>query len=320
LLGAAGKMMGVENRVGRKEQSTSIRDRLFFRRHTKRRRRRSAGGWNWIGALKLILVIGVLVGTGGALRYAEGYVEAQAPQGPVPLLLVDVPGWVDWDLKARVAAVAGGSEFPVRPETAETLARNLAPMAWLDDVQVRVTRDAVRVHARWRKPVALLERGPTKFYVDPDLVVLDYMPMSHLPIVKVDGVAMALAPAPGQVFDRDDLAAAVVLIDLLQRMDAEVVPDKPLLDQLASIDVSNYRGRRSRHRPHLVLYAKDGTQIIWGAEFGEWGKHLEATDEQKLAKLYTHYEEFGFAGGPARYINLCDPQDRVPQPIDKYRR
>jgi hypothetical protein len=273
-----------------------------------------------VGLLKVVLVIALLVGTGGALRYAETYVDAQAPHGLVPLLLVDVPGWVNWDLKARVVAVAGGSEFPVREETAETLARNLAPMAWLDEVQVRVTHEAVRVDARWRKPVALLERGPVKFYVDPNLVVLDYMQMSHLPIVQVEGVAMALAPAPGEVFDRDDLAAAVVLIDLLQRMDAEVVPDKPLLDQIASIDVTNYRGRRNRHRPHLVLYADDGTQIIWGAEFGEWGKHLEATDEQKLAKLYTHYTEYGFAGGPARYINLCDPQDKVPQPIDKYRR
>ena len=35
------------------------------------------------------------------------------------------------------------------------------------------------------RPVVLIERGPSKFYVDLDLVVLDHMPMPHLPIVEI---------------------------------------------------------------------------------------------------------------------------------------
>jgi len=48
---------------------------------------------------------------------------------------------------------------------------------------------------------------------------------------------------------------------------------------------------------------------------------MEAKDEEKLAKLYTHYQEFGSLGaeGKVKYINLRSPQDRVYQPIDKYR-
>jgi hypothetical protein len=49
-----------------------------------------------------------------------------------------------------------------------------------------------------------------------------------------------------------------------------------------------------------------------------WGQHLEATDEDKLAKLYGYYKEYGSLMGRAKYINLRDPQDKIPLPIDKY--
>lgn len=261
----------------------------------------------------------VLVTAGAFLRYAEGYVSSVKPTEEGSLVLVGVPAWVNWDLKARVVAAAGGDRFPIKEETAEVVARNLARMSWLDDVEVHVRYDAVYVGARWRKPVALIERGPSKFYVDADLIVLDYMPMVHLPIVQVKGVSQGLPPSPGAVFDRNDLAAAVKLIILLNRMDAEVAPKNPLLEQIACVDVTNYKGKRNHRDPHIVLNSKDGTLIYWGAEIGEWARHFEAKDEQKLAKLYTYYKEFGSLSAGVKYINLYDPQDKVPQPIDKYR-
>jgi hypothetical protein len=267
----------------------------------------------------VVAVVGILAGTGVFLRFAEGYVVSETAGREGSLVLVDVPRWVNWDLKARVVAVAGGARFPLRDETADVVARNLTPMAWLDDVSVQVTHDEVRVKARWRRPLVLIDRGSAKLYVDADLVVLDYMPMAHLPIVEVKGLAMGLNPSPGQVFDRDDLAAAVALVLLLQCMDAEITPDNPLLEHIASIDVSNYQGQKRPREPHLVFYTQDGTQIIWGAEIGQWAKCLEAKDEHKLAKLYTYYKEYGSLSAGVKYINLRDPQDKVPQPIDKYR-
>jgi hypothetical protein len=113
----------------------------------------------------------------------------------------------------------------------------------------------------------------------------------------------------------------VALALLLHRMDAEVTPKNPLLEHIANIDMRNFNGRKNPREPHIVLRSKDGTQIIWGAEIGEWTKHLEATDEQKLAKLYAYYRDYGSlsAGAKYIYINLRDPQDKVPKPIDKYR-
>ena len=49
-----------------------------------------------------------------------------------------------------------------------------------------------------------------------------------------------------------------------------------------------------------------------------WQRHLEAPDDEKLAKLYGHYKAYGSLLGGAKYINLRDPLSAVPQPIDKY--
>lgn len=307
--------------MGRRKQKVSMRERIQSWRGAKKKKRRVSRGWNWVAIAKVAAVVCLLAATGAFLRFAEGYVTSGTATKDGELILVDVPRWANWDLKARVVAVAGGDHFPLGQETAEVLARNLEPLAWLDDVKVQVMHDSVRLSARWRKPIALIDRHPTKFYVDSDLVVLDYMPMAHLPIVEIKGLALGLAPipSPGQVFDRDDLAAAVNLIKLLHRMDAEITPDNPLLEQIATIDISNFKGQKRPREPHIVLFTKDGTQVIWGAEIGEWAKYLEAKDEQKLAKLYTYYKEYGSLSAGVKYINLRDPQDKVPQPIDKYR-
>ena len=305
--------------MARKKQKVSIIQRITSIWRTKTKKQAAARKQTAVTAVKAAAVMGLLVAGGAFLRYAEGYVRTAQPTEEGALVLRDVPKWVNWDLKARIVALAGGNRFPIEEETAGVVARNLAPMSWLDDIEVEVTHDKVFVKARWRKPVALMERGPSKFYVDTGLVVLDYMPMAHLPIVEVTGVKIGLPPSPGAMFDRDDLAAAVKLIDLLSRVDADLNPKNPLLEQIADIDVSNYKGRKNHSKPHIVLHSKEGTEILWGAEIGEWAKHLEATDEQKLAKLYGYYTEFGSLSAGAKYINLHDPLDKVPQPIDKYR-
>jgi uncharacterized protein (UPF0212 family) len=196
-------------------------------------------------------------------------------------------------------------------------------MAWLHDVDVQVTHNSVRVKAQWRKPVAVIDvpEDRSKIYVDADLVVLDYLPMPDLPIVEIKGVGLNVVPRPGQPFDQPDVAAGVALVVLLHRMDAEVMPKNRLLDQIANINVHNFKGRKNAREPHLVLRSTDDTQIIWGAEIGEWTKHGEAKDDQKLAKLYGYYQDHGSlsAGAKYIYINLRDPQDKLPKPIEKYR-
>jgi hypothetical protein len=122
----------------------------------------------------------------------------------------------------------------------------------------------------------------------------------------------------GEVWAGDDLAEAIKLLELLERRDRIETSQKPLLSEISRLDVSNFEGRKNSKNPHIVLYTKDNTRIIWGAEIDKWQRHLESTDEQKIAKLYSYYKEYGTLSGQAKYINLCDPQDDIPQPIDKY--
>ncbi len=305
--------------MARKKQKISVKERMSSWWGTRTKRQAEARKQTALTAFKVVAVMCFLAAASTFLRYAEGYVRQTTPVEEGSLVLLDVPSWVNWDLKARVVAAAGGNRFPIKQATAEVVARNLASVSWLDDIEVQVTHDAVQVKALWRKPVALLERGPSKFYVDATLVVLDHMPMADLPIVKVEGPSLGLPPAPGSVFDRKDLAAAVKLIILLDRMDVEISPKNPLLEHIACIDVSNFKGNKNHREPHIVFHSKDGAEIRWGAEIGEWAKHMEARDEEKLAKLYTYYKEHGSLGAGVRYINLHDPRDKVPQPIDRYR-
>ena len=305
--------------MARRKANMSIRERITSLWKTKTKKQAAARKQTVVTAVKIAAVMGLFVAGGAFLRYAEGYVKTVTPTEEGDLVLRCVPQWANYDLKTRIVAMAGANRLPIRPDTAQTVARNLQDMAWLDDIEVEVTHDKVFVSALWRKPVALIERGPSKFYVDIDLVVLDHMPMAHLPIVEITGVRMGLPPTLGERFDRDDLAAAVKLVDLLSRVDADLDPQNPLLEQIARVDVDNYKGRKNHSEPHILLYSKDGTEILWGAEIGEWAKHLEASDEQKLGKLYGYYTRFGSLSAGAKYINLLDPLDKVPQPIDKYR-
>lgn len=245
--------------MGDKKKRVSIKERFLSWRNTRSKSRTASRRWNWVVMLKLAIVIGLLVAAGFGLRYAEGIVRGANAGAEGSLILVEVPNWANHDLKARVAAMAGGNWFPIKDDTAAVVARNLEPMVWLADVRVQITHDAVRVKARWRKPVAMIQRGSWQYYVDSDLVVLDQMPMPQLPIVEVKGLAAGLPPTPGERYDRDDLEAAVTLISLLHRADAEYAPQTPLLEQIASIDVGNYKGRRrwqpSHHPSHQGRHA-----------------------------------------------------------------
>jgi hypothetical protein len=253
----------------------------------------------------------------------EQYVKNNIPiwEKTSILKLMDVPPWVNEPLKKKIyAAAAPQGDLKPDEESARIVQNNLAEGAtWLDEVRVQTTHDSIQITGRWRRPLVLLKSSLNKFYVDSDLVVLDFVPLPNLPIVRVEGLPLIIKTPPlGRVWQRDDLAAAVAILAHLERMDKLVTPDKPLLFEIASIDVSNFKGRANSRFPHIVLYTKDNTEIIWGAEIDNWQPHLESTDEQKLAKLYEYYRKHGSLSGPVKYINLKDPQDNIPLPIDKY--
>jgi hypothetical protein len=274
--------------------------------------------------LKTLATVCVLAAAGIGFIFLEKYVKktAPVPQSPAALELVDVPVWVNEPLKEKIYAAAGAYDENLKLDetAAQSVQQNIeTQVAWLDEVKVQTTHDRLLIKARWRKPLALVKLGRHRFYVDANLVVLDFVPMPNLPLVEIKGLSAATKVSPpGEIWQCDDLAAGVTILTKLDQMDKSVTPDKPLLYEINSVDVRNFNGRKNSRSPHIILHTKDDTKIIWGAEFGTWQKYLEATDEEKLAKLYGYYKEHGSLSGGVKYINLRNPQDNIPQPVDKY--
>lgn len=313
--------------MSRPEHSKDTTQRFLLGGRSSQRRKGRRANWlapALVGLLKVTVVVCVVGGIGTGIFFLNRYVErtSLAGQADVALELKGVPDWVGDQLKEKVflAAVADGNGLTIDEQAAHRVQQNIDNLvAWLDEVKVLTLHNRLRIEGRWRKPLALVEMGRQRFYLDAEMVVLDYLPMPHLVIVKLAGApTLKDAPILGEPLQREDLAAAVAIVLQLNRMDELVAADKPLLREIDNIDVSNFAGRKGPAAPHIMLYTKDGTQIIWGAELGKWTQHLEATDQEKLAKLYGYYRQYGSLLNGARYINLRDPTDRISLPVDKY--
>ena len=246
---------------------------------------------NVIGYVKALLFVCAFALVLAGFAFLDSYVKTQTTgsSGNRTIELVgDVPNWVSEEIKNRIYA------------------------------KVQTTHKSILITGRWRKPLLLVTAEKNKFFIDADLVILDYSPIANLPVINVTGLELSqIPPTPGKVWQGDDLAAAMAVLNRLSRMDIAVSPDKPLLRQIDRIDVANFEGRKNKREPHISLYTKEGTQIIWGAELGTWQRHLESPDDDKLAKLYTYYQQYGTLSG-VKYINLRDPQQKIYLPVDKY--
>lgn len=263
----------------------------------------------------LLIAGGIAGGILLFLIFGERFLSQRLP-GSGPLVLANQPAWVSQELLEKVYHTLGAKEFPLRQESAAAVAGLLDELSWMDPIRVQIAHDSLQVQAHWHKPIALVHSGTTRFYVDANSVALEYIPLPDLPLVTIRGVRVTRVPTLGRVLEREDLKAAVDLVALLQWMDQQTVPTKPLLREIEQIDVNNFRGRSKRDRPHILLVAKDKTPIEWGAEIGTWAQFLEASDEEKLANLYTYYQERGTVQGGVKQIKLWVPRT-IPQPAQR---
>jgi len=277
------------------------------------------------GFLTALLFVCAFVLVLAGFAFLDGYVKKQTTgsSGNRTIELVgEVPNWVSEEIKNRIyaAATAEANNSANADEIiAASAQRNIANLVpWLADAKVQTTHKNILITGRWRKPILLVTAEKNKFFIDADLVVLDYSPLGNLPVINITGLELSkIPPTLGKVWQGDDLAAGMAVLNRLSRMDIAISPDKPLLRQIERIDVANFEGRKNKREPHISLYTKDGTQIIWGAELGTWQRHLESPDDDKLAKLYTYYQQYGTLSG-VKYINLRDPQQKIYLPVDKY--
>ncbi len=276
-----------------------------------------------MGLLKFMLFVCLLGAIFVGFRFLDKYVNKQSPELSVNRTIEfvgDIPEWISEEIKNRVyaAATAEAGIESIDENAVVMIQHNIEKLVpWLDEVRVQTSHNSIIIEGRWRKPIALIKSGKNKYFVDGESVVLDYTEMPGLSVVTVSGLGFnEQPPLPGEIWHSDDLTAALAILNRLERMDEAVSPDKPLLSEIDTIDVSNFNGRRNRLEPHIILYTKDDTKIIWGAEIGTWQRHLESPDDDKLAKLYTYYQQYGTLSG-VKYINLRDPQQVIYLPVDK---
>jgi hypothetical protein len=276
----------------------------------------------------ILAMLVVLAGISVGFLYLEKYVHCLKGASKIgPLELIQPPEWLSSELAERIATVAGGSEFLLVKYTARTVAENLQSLPWLYNLKVQTTGKSLAVNANYRKPLATVSGGGRTWYVawigteDPlfngngSIVLLDYLVIDKLPIVEINGFKAKSMPGPGGVWATEDVVSAVKVLLALVEMDKSFTPDKPLLAEIASIDVANFRGRKSLRKPHTILYTRDGTPINWGAAYGESAQYLEASEQEKVAALYKFYADHGtLQGGIVKYIELRYPQKSIPRP------
>ncbi len=279
------------------------------------KRKKNSKAQRFYSIFKILIVFGFIGLLSVAFVFAERYVESlhEVTSGK---LIFDAPTWVNQTLLDRAYQAVGGEYFKLEEGVAEAIAGELAKVPWLDQITVSIATDTIGVKAHWRRPLALVKSGHVEFCVDRDLIALDVLDLS-IPIVTISGVSFSRKPTIGTEVYREDLAAAVDLIDVLNIHDQRAVPQKPLLAEIDRLDIGNFRGRKSSRKPHIILYVKDGTPIYWGAELKESGQYLEESDRDKLAMLYGYYHDYDSSlVGSAKIIDLRGDPSRLHLPTD----
>ncbi len=276
--------------------------------------------------LAVIAVVAVFAGVGVGFVFLEKYVNETSPvaAGRGSLKLMQTPDWFNAELESRIIKYAGGGSVDLNENTAETLAENLGKLPWLYYIKVQTANETAQIYTKYRKPLAIVSDRNSKYYVawqEPDnlsenrnVIVLDHFPIAAMPMVEIKGFATKKIPAVGEMWHADDIFAAIKLLELLGNMDKESTPDKPLLDEIASVDITNLEGRKHSRNAHILLWTHDGTEVRWGAALGEAARYLEASKKEKLNKLYSFYKEYGSLQRLVPVIELRVPEKDIPRP------
>ena len=243
----------------------------------------------------ILLVLGVAVVVG--FRHLEKYVAHIAQQRQISLTveLKNPPPWISEQLISEICLATGiNSNDDLLDESltmqwATALNRN----PWVKRVNNIHKRYDGRVvlDCELRRPLAKVQRHGRTCYIDFEGVVLPYSPtFGHL--VSLSGHGGDL-PQPGESITAAPLIAGIEVLQLILRIDEQMPQQERLWQELASIDVSNYEGRRDSTRPHLALYTRGNTEIRWGAAVGNYLPYYEAPDKLKLTTLYREFKQTG---------------------------
>jgi hypothetical protein len=239
--------------------------------------------------------------------YMDRYVKTSRPaEKTVGPLAYALPAWVNQQWKDSIYDVIGEGPFALDETSARTIAQKLETISWLSGVTAQVLPEYIKIDAEYHRPVGIVDLGRAKYYLDKQMTVMDYIPVTAFTTPEIKGIGSPRSiPVPGTQWAAEDVAAAVQLLDMLYKMDDHFELEKPLLDEIESIDVSNFAARKTNAEPHITLTVTDGTKIFWGAAWGQASRYLEQDELNKLTDLYQHFMDHNNTlQGSAKYIEL----------------
>ncbi|MBN1816488.1 MAG: hypothetical protein JW828_03955 [Sedimentisphaerales bacterium] len=283
--------------------------------------------------LRIVAVFVVLSGVAIGFVYLDRYaksIEDLTRFGP--LEYYRLPEWV----KASPAVGEQiekllGKTVALEPGTAENVAVRLSALPWLYNVYTQTAQESVRVRADWRKPMAVVRQGNDQVHLawiekedplyDPDqrrVAVIGFVPVEGITLVEITGAAASIPRMQNGLgtWSAPEIVTTAEMLRTFGNMDSKNFSQNPLLGQIQRIDVSNFGGRKDSKAAHVVLYATDGTEIRWGAAFGQAATYAEATEVEKVASLYGFYRKHGTLLGKVKYIDLRIAQIIPPRPMD----
>ncbi len=267
--------------------------------------------------------------------------------GTIRYGIVDRPRWLPLETAVQIASsfAVGGMAFE-DPALTDEVRRRVAANPWVSevyDVSKQLTDDprigAVRVHCRFRRPVARLITRTDLAVIDQSTAYVDArgvrLPTAQVPKYQVwtassDGRTSRWRPVPsraglpagtpvrtihypfirgvgagppgaGQQWPGGDMAAGLQLVAL--------VADRPYANQITVMDVRNYDGRISPDEPHLRMWAQVGQGRATDIRFGRFpapdGEDYVVSPQRKMSYLDQYVRQNnGRLAGLHRYVDL----------------
>ncbi len=269
---------------------------------------------------KAVLAAVVTVAVGGGAVYGLAVLREQVRTAPPyqvsasSLRLVDGPAWLTPGILAELDVALLDPDFPQRFSLLdEGVTRRIAEAyercVWVEavkriekhDPRVDPDRPPLEIVLTFRRPLAFVRTGRGYCLLDARGVRLPGVyrePRLGAERLLVVRGASVRPPEVGRSWSEAALLAGLRV--------ADAVGPRRERFRLATVDVSNYGGRRDPQEPEIVLVTASGTRIKWGkAPSPEADRLLEKSPAEKLAYLAFVYEQMGGrVDGVLAYIDI----------------
>ncbi len=275
------------------------------------------------------LIVGLLLASTIAAAATLGfgrlrtYVEKDLvfPNVPPTVVLKNRPAWMTDFLAEQiikaVRPVGAHSAFDHQMLVDTTALLQSNP--WVRKVnQVRrvyghAPGDTLEIDCDFRAPVALVKWRDYYCLVDGDAYKLpEQYAVNQLDriMIGLDGkmsirVIEGVGHAPvatGVAWPGDDLSGGIAMVKLLY--------DQPYAEQIWSINVANYKGRRDPRAAQITLLTRQNTQILWGRAPGDVDYFIEVPVARKLQWMKSAFEKYGRVDAGEAWIDV-----RFDQPV-----